>query len=744
MPDNSLIITRLALVVPLNRLFDYSVPAGMSTPTPGCRVEVRFAGRKKIGWVVEISDSTDVPKGKLLGLENIIDTQPPWNPALWQLMIWCWAYYHHPPGEILATALPPLLRGPSPAVAPLSESWRLTGVGLAQDQEKLLKRAPRQTALLQAFAQPASAASLAVHFENSDWRSVLRKLIAKGWLEECPAAAAVNLEAKDGPQLNSEQQQAVTGISLNLGHYATHLLYGVTGSGKTEVYLQLAKQVLKRKQQVLFLVPEIGLVPQLQRRVRQRLGLEPALVHSAQSDGERYRAWYRASSGEARVVIGTRSALFSALPELGLIVVDEEHDNAYKQQDHWRYHARDVAVKRASLENCPLVLGSATPALESLANAETGRYQLFRLNQRVNQRKMPDWQLLEMREQAVVDGLLPETLELLADNVERGLQSLVFLNRRGYAPVLMCRWCGWQADCDRCDSPMTWHHRANHLACHRCDSRRPVPQRCPACDSLDLHPLGEGTERVADYLQTQFPQTPVIRFDRDSTRRKNAAADILTTVGKGEACILVGTQMLAKGHHLPRVSLAVILNIDQSLFSTDFRAIEKLAQLLTQVSGRAGRGDEPGRVVLQTYHPQHAQLQQLISGGYFSLAETMLRERAEAGLPPYSYQAILRAESNQQGELTRALSQLTTYAESLAAQLNEDSQGLSGAEQLLVLGPMPALQARRAGRHRMILLFQSHRRPLLHWLVKQISVGLERLPGSRKIRWAIDIDPQDQ
>lgn len=744
MLENSCTIARLALVVPLNRLFDYSIPTGMPTPAPGCRVEVKFSGRKKVGWVVEISDSTDVPENKLLGLGNVIDEQPPWNPALWQLMIWCWTYYHHPPGEILATALPPLLRGPSPVVVPLSESWRITSSGQTQDQEKLRKRAPRQAALMQALAKPASAVSLGAHFENSDWRSILRKLLAKGWLEECPPAAAVGLVVQQGPVLNNEQQQALTTISPSLGGYATHLLYGVTGSGKTEVYLQLARQVLKQNQQVLFLVPEIGLVPQLVRRVQQRLGVDPVLVHSAQSDGERYRAWYRASSGEARVVIGTRSALFTSLPELGLIVVDEEHDSAYKQQDHWRYHARDVAVKRASLENCTLVLGSATPALESLANAAAGRYQLSRLDHRANQRKMPDWQLLEMREQAVEDGLLPETLQLLADNVERGLQSLVFLNRRGYAPVLMCRWCGWQADCDRCDSPMTWHHRANHLACHRCDSRRPVPQRCPACDSLDLHPLGEGTERVADYLQAQFPQTPVIRFDRDSTRRKHAAADILTTVGKGEACILVGTQMLAKGHHLPRVSLAVILNIDQSLFSTDFRAIEKLAQLLTQVAGRAGRGDEPGRVVLQTYHPQHAQLQQLISAGYLSLAEIMLQERTQAGLPPYSYQAILRAESNQQGELTSALSRLATKAESLAGHLEVDSQGRKGKEQVLVLGPMPALQARRAGRYRMILLFQSHRRSLLHWLIKQIAVELERLPGTRKIRWAIDIDPQDQ
>jgi len=743
-PDNSFTIARLAIVVPLNRLFDYSVPAGMSIPAPGCRVEVKFAGRKKVGWVVEISDSTDVPEGKLLSLEKIIDNQAPWNPALWRLMIWCWTYYHHPPGEILATALPPLLRGSSPIVAPLSESWQITNAGLAQDQQKLLKRAPRQAALLQALAQPASATNLSTHFENSDWRSVLRNLIAKDWLEECPAAVAVNLVAQQGPQLNTEQQQALTSISQSLDRFATHLLYGVTGSGKTEVYLQLAKLVLKQNQQVLFLVPEIGLVPQLVRRVQQRLGLEPVLVHSAQSDGERYRAWYRASSGEARVVIGTRSALFTGLPELGLIVVDEEHDSAYKQQDHWRYHARDVAVKRASLENCTLVLGSATPALESLANVAAGRYHLSRLDSRVNQRKMPDWQLLEMREQAVKDGLLPETLQMLADNVERGLQSLVFLNRRGYAPVLMCRWCGWQADCNRCDSPMTWHQRANHLACHRCDSRHQVPQRCPACDSLDLQPLGEGTERVADYLQAQFPQTPVIRFDRDSTRRKHAAADILATVGEGKACILVGTQMLAKGHHLPRVSLAVILNIDQSLFSTDFRAIEKLAQLLTQVAGRAGRGDEPGRVVLQTYHPQHAQLQQLITGGYLNLAKTMLKERSQAGLPPYSHQAILRAESNHQGELISAISQLAETAELLTGHLEVDSQGRKGSEQVLVLGPMPALQARRAGRHRMILLFQSHRRPLLHWLVKQVATELERLPGSRKIRWAIDIDPQEQ
>ncbi|MBE9547973.1 MAG: primosomal protein N' [Proteobacteria bacterium] len=734
MPDKSRTIARLALAVPLNRLFDYSIPAGMQAPEPGCRVQVKFAGRKKVGWVVAISNSTEVPETKLLAIESIIDERSLWNPALWELMTWCRSYYHHPVGEILATALPPALRGSMAATAPASESWRLTATGGQQDLEKLLKRAPRQAALLQALAVPATAESLSAYFEGSDWRAVLRNLSAKGWLEACLVAEASNLTGQKGPQLNSEQEQALAGISETLGHYSTHLLYGVTGSGKTEVYLQLALEVLKRGRQVLFLVPEIGLVPQLLRRVRQRLGQEPVLVHSSQSDGERYRAWYRAASGEARVVIGTRSALFTTLPELGLIVVDEEHDSAYKQQDHWRYQARDIAVKRASLENCTLVLGSATPALESLENAASGRYQLSRLETRANRQKMPDWQLLEMRQQAVEDGLLPETLKLLADNVERGLQSLVFLNRRGYAPVLMCRWCGWQADCDRCDSPMTWHQRANHLACHRCDSRRPVPQRCPDCDSLDLRPLGEGTERVADYLQAQFPQTPIIRFDRDTTRRKNAAADILAQVGEGKACILVGTQMLAKGHHLPRVSLAVILNIDQSLFSTDFRAIEKLAQLLTQVAGRSGRGEDKGLVVLQTYHPQHAQLQQLISSGYLSLADTLLEERRQAGLPPYSYQAIVRAESSHQGELVQALSRLAGNAEAIMDGCVTNIQ---------VLGPMPALQARRAGRYRMNLLFQADTRALLHWLVGQVAADIGHLPGTRKIRWAIDIDPQE-
>ncbi len=742
MVDKSKSIVRVALAVPLNRLFDYSVPITMQVPEPGCRVQIKFAGRNKIGWVVEISDATEVPVNKLLSVAAVIDKKPLWNSALWALLLWCRSYYHHPLGEILATALPPALRGSTAVQAPVNESWRITDSGLQQDLTGLHKRAPRQAALLEALTEPATAEILSSQFKHSDWRVILRKLVKKGWLEDCPLADAENKPREQGPGLNSEQQQALATITPTLGHYSTHLLYGVTGSGKTEVYLQLALKTLELNQQVLFLVPEIGLVPQLVRRVQQRLGINPVLVHSSQSDGQRYRSWYRAASGEARVVIGTRSALFTSLPELGLIIIDEEHDSAYKQQDHWRYNARDVAVKRASLENCTLVLGSATPALESLANAAAGRYQLSRLENRVNQKPMPDWHFLEMRQQAVKAGLLPETLQLLADNIERGLQSLVFLNRRGYAPVLMCGWCGWQANCERCDSPMTWHQQANHLACHRCDSRRPIPQRCPACDSLDLKPLGEGTERVAEYLQAQFPQTPIIRFDRDTTRRKNAAADILAGVKKGNACILVGTQMLAKGHHLPRVSLAVILNIDQSLFSTDFRAIEKLAQLLTQVAGRSGRGQEKGLVALQTYHPQHTQLQQLISNGYYNLAENLLEERQQAGLPPYSYQVILRAESSDQKELTQSLSVLAASTESIARSLSAVIDTTID-EQLQVLGPMPALQARRAGRYRMSLLFQANRRAQLHWLIKQLPAEIERLPSARKIRWVVDVDPQE-
>ncbi len=734
MSDKSLTIIKVALAVPLNQLFDYYLPVDMATPQPGCRVEVCFSGRSKIGWVVAQANSSKVAPAKLLPIIAVIDERPLWSASLWQLLKWCWSYYHHPPGEVLATALPPLLRGFKAALAPETQAWRLTQAGASEDLEKLSKRAPKQAALIAALSKPASAEHLAEHFAGASWRPTLRSLEKKAWVEACSSAIVEAAAPISGPSLSSEQERAVVEIGQSLDKYACHLLYGVTGSGKTEVYLQLAVQTLAAGKQVLMLVPEIGLVPQLARRVQQRLGLEPVLVHSAQSPGQRYRAWYRASTGDAKVVIGTRSGLFTQMPKLGLVIVDEEHDSAYKQQDHWRYSARDVAVKRANLENCPVVLGSATPSLESLQNVATGRYQFSQLQQRVNQQVMPAWQLLEMRQQSVTEGLLPETMELISAALENQQQVLVFLNRRGYAPVIMCHWCGWQADCERCDIPMTWHRRANHLDCHRCDARKRVPKKCPSCDSLDLRPLGEGTERVAEFLQQQFPQTPVIRFDRDTTRRKNAAADILTGVREGKPCILVGTQMLAKGHHLPKVSLAVILNIDQSLFSTDFRAIEKLSQLLTQVAGRSGRGQEKGLVVLQTYHPRHAQLVQLLDAGYLSLAKSMLAERRQAELPPYSYQAMLRAESLDPVALNTALTELASQASKLAK---------AQASQLEVYGPMPAIQARRAGKQRMVLLLQSISRKELDACLRILLPGLPALSGGRKVQWAIDISPQE-
>ncbi len=735
MPDKNPTILKVAIVVPLNQLFDYSVPAGMETPQIACRVMVRFSGCKKIAWVVKIGDSTKVPQNKLLAISSVIDKQPLWPPELWQLLKWCWTYYHHPPGEVLSTALPPLLRTSEAVNPPVTEAWKLTELGAVQIPEELHKRAPKQAALIAALAQPANAEHLNEHFQGSSWRPVLRNLLKKGWLDACSSAAAENLTPVPGPSLTTEQTTAISQIEKTLAGFTCSLLYGVTGSGKTEVYLQLAAKVLAAGKQVLFLVPEIGLVPQLSRRVQQRLGLKAALVHSAQSAGERYRAWYQASIGEAKVVIGTRSALFTPTPNLGLIIVDEEHDSAYKQQDHWRYSARDVAVKRASLENCPLILGSATPSLESLQNADTGRYQFPQLLARANNQPIPGWHVLEMRQQSVSEGLLPETLDLISKALANDQQVLVFLNRRGFAPVLMCHWCGWQADCERCDAPMTWHQRANHLDCHRCGVRHRVPVRCPACDSLDLRPLGEGTERIAEYLQQQFPQTPVIRFDRDTTRRKNSAADILESVREGKSSILVGTQMLAKGHHLPRVSLAVILNIDQSLFSTDFRAMEKLSQLLTQVAGRSGRGEQEGMVVLQTYHPQQAQLVQLLEQGYLPLARSMLVERQQAGLPPYSYQAMLRAECLDNSVLNRALNELARQASLLLKE---------SASQVEVYGPMPAIQARRAGRHRQVLLLQSSSRKELDSLLRILLPKLSGLPASHKVSWALDISPQEQ
>ena len=587
-------------------------------------------------------------------------------------------------------------------------------------------RAPAQWALLDAMrAGPASASTLSGVAKA--WTRVMARLQQQGWAEET-REPPVKMKPVPGPQLTAEQEQVTQQFCAAESGFQCHLLDGVTGSGKTEVYLQLLEKVLTAGKQALVLVPEIGLAPQLVRRFHQRLGFEPALYHSGLTGHARLQAWEAARIGHARLIIGTRSALFIPMCEPGLIILDEEHDASFKQQDGFRYSARDVAVKRAASLDIPVVLGSATPSLESLSNALAQRYHWHRLRHRATGAAVPAWRVLDLRQQTVEQGLARTSREAIGKVLQRGEQVLVFLNRRGYAPVLLCHECGWHAACGRCDANLTWHRASARLCCHQGGATQPVPALCPDCRADAVQSAGQGTEQLESTLSRDFPDVPLLRFDRDQTRGKGEFERLYERARVGEPCVLVGTQMLAKGHHLPKITLVVIVNLDQALYSADFRALERMGQLMVQVAGRAGREERAGEVILQTHHPDHPDLDLLMRHGYEAFAMRLLEERQMAALPPVSYQAMLRADAHDKKEVETFLSQ---------------ARGVFPHGKASIFGPVPALMERRRGRIHWYLLAQSGSRSGLHTQVDRWLPQIRSLPSARRVRWVLDMDPQE-
>ncbi|MDR2013711.1 MAG: primosomal protein N', partial [Rhodanobacter sp.] len=497
---------------------------------------------------------------------------------------------------------------------------------------------------------------------------------------------------------------------------------------KTEVYLDIIRDCLARGRQALVLVPEITLTPQTLRRFRERLGVDVAALHSGLGDGERARAWLAAARGEAEVILGTRSALLVPLPRAGVIVVDEEHDGSYKQQEGFRYHARDLAIVRAKALDVPVVLGSATPSLESLANVEASRYRLLRLEHRAGVSRPPAMQIVDLRRQRLHQGLAATTLEAIRACLARGEQVLIFKNRRGYAPVLFCYDCTWSAQCPHCDRALTLHRAAARLRCHYCGLEQEIPHACPACSGLSLHPLGEGTERLEEALAVHFPDTPIVRVDRDTTRGRRLRDALLDHLPTSGARILVGTQMLAKGHDLPHLTLVVVVGVDEGLHSVDFRASERLGQLVVQVAGRAGRAEHPGRVMLQTHDPAHPLLHTLLDNGYRALAAQLLKDRRAAGLPPFAHFALLRADAPRKETLDAFLAQATQAA---------------GDPHIIAHGPLAAPMPRRAGAFRGQVLVETGERSALQSFLPDWLERVRALPGERHVRWSIDVDPVD-
>ena len=697
------------------------------------RLKVPFGRSSKIGVLIKHVSDSEVSADRLRAAEGLLDRQSLLSESHLAFLQWTAGYYHHPVGDVVSAALPLRLRKQTTAL-PLAE--KIYRVCIPPDEAlAAVSRAPRQRSLLQALLDAPGR-----QVRDSDLRAAyegvsepLRRLCEKGLIEavEGEPEAVPFAPVTAGHALNGEQQQAVAAVNAKLGGFGAFLLEGVTGSGKTEVYLQLAVTVLEHGKSVIILVPEISLTPQLQRRFAERLGGTVSVLHSGMGEAERERAWQRARLGLSRVVLGTRSLVLNPVADLGLIVVDEEHDTSFKQQEGFRYSARDLAVVRAQRAACPVVLGSATPSLESLRNVQTGRYLHLQLTARAGGARPPRIDLLDIRDQPLQSGLSEPMLKELARTLQAGEQAMVFLNRRGFAPVLACYSCGWVSDCPRCDAHQTLHRSSNLLWCHHCGSQRRLPQVCPACGEADLHPLGQGTEQIESFLAGRFPHVPLIRVDRDATARKGSLDKLLAQVHESEAALLVGTQMLAKGHHFPRVTLVGVMDADGGLFSADFRATERMAQLLTQVAGRAGRGDRPGRVLIQTRYPEHPLLQTLVTQGYDAFAKVALSERAEADFPPFTYQALLRAEANRSEPPVTFLQQVADWIDAL-----------NGTE-VELWGPVPAPMARRVGRFRAHLLIQARAREQLHPVLSQLQQHLADWKEARKVRWSLDVDPAD-
>ena len=745
MPDNR--YYRIAVASPVRRLFDY-LPASAVTRElrPGTRVVVPYGKRKLVGIVVDILTHTEVNDAQLKAIDQVLDQELPDDEALLptdllNLGLWAADYYQHPVGDALTGILPTLLRKGKHLPKPAPTHWQLSthAKGLP---ETALSKAKRQQQALALLRERGSISTTDFKTQGIS-RSILNTLLDKGLIEQLTpelttsplttadtSASSDALLAEASLVLNPEQATVLESIELH--GYHPYLLHGDTGSGKTEVYMQAIEKVLRYGRQALVLIPEISLTPQTLGRFERRFNCTIAVLHSGLTELERCTAWNQARTGAAAIVIGTRSAVFVPLRTPGIIIVDEEHDTSFKQQDGFRYSARDVAVMRANRSNIPLVLGSATPSLESLHNCQRQRYTQLRLSQRPGSAVAPRWQKVDLRDCQLSNGFSATAIRAIKDALVAKEQVLVFLNRRGYAPALICHHCGWNALCRHCDTRLTSHLSRARMICHHCEYQQAIPHTCPDCQSQELIFLGQGTEQSESTLESLFPDTPIIRMDRDTTRTKHAVRDIVAEVNKGEACILIGTQMLAKGHHFPRVTLAVILNADDGLCSTDFRGAERMGQLLTQVAGRAGRGDHPGTVLLQSHHCDHPLITLLSEQGYSAFARQLLADRAIAQMPPFCTLALLRAEAEN-----------PEHAETFLRQARQLCEQLSGTTPVYCLGPLPAPLEKRAGRYRYQLTLKAEQRRHLQHVLQQLSVLLEREKLARKVRWSIDMDPQE-
>jgi primosomal protein N' (replication factor Y) len=720
-------IVRVALDIPLAMLFDYFLPENM-TALIGQRIVVPFGRKQVVAVVMEIAHGSEMATERIKEVVQVLDDVPPLSAELLKLLRFCSDYYHHPVGMTVMSALPTRLRSPLPVALKQVLTYTLSASGHTLDLAEWPKRKAVQLRVLTALQQDGHTAAQ-LKALSATAPAALKQLIEAGWVEATAAESAPQkFTFNEQHQLTAQQQAAVDAVH-QAAAYRCFLLHGVTGSGKTEVYVHLIQQVLQRGGQVLLLVPEITLTPQLEGYFRNRFpDTELVSLHSGLNEGERTQNWLLAESGRARIVLGTRLAVFTPLPQLALIIVDEEHDASFKQQDGLRYSARDVAIFRANGCGVPIVLGSATPSLESYYNALNGRYTLLKLSERASQQaQLPSVRCINTANAILPEGISNGVLAALYERLQRGEQSLVFINRRGYAPVLMCTACGWLSDCPHCAGKMVLHLKDRRLRCHHCGQQSKVPQACPGCGNVDLQPVGVGTQRIETALQTHFAEARILRVDRDSTRNKGSWNAMRKQIQDEAVDILVGTQMLAKGHDFHNLTLVCVLNPDSALYSGDFRASEKLFAQLAQVAGRAGRGDKAGEVLVQTAFPDHPLFHALRAHDYDAWAAVLLNEREQAGFPPFCYQALLRAEGKIETEVYVFMQQAREAATGLQLEVE-------------IYGVVPAAMPRRANHVRVQLLVQGATRKQLQQFLFGWMPLLREIPA-KKLRWSVDVDP---
>ncbi len=730
----SQIIYEIAVPTPLYRSFDYLPMENGSTAEVGSRVKVSFANRVLVGVVIAIKDTSDFAISKLKPISEVLDPKSLLTDETLRLAQWAIKYYQSYPGEILSLCFPTALRKGKEATKKTDMVW------VKKDVEQDFGRAKRQQEIYELIAASESGLLVSQLPEPKKDVAIIRQLAKRGAIKKQPLEENISpistKQIQDDLQLNSEQQDAYNSICEDLESYKTHLIFGITGSGKTEVFIQAIRKILQQGKQALILVPEIGLTPQLVKRFTDRFNEKIVTLHSEMSETEKLNSWLAVKSGNAKIMIGTRSALFTPFTNLGLIIIDEEHDLSFKQQDGIRYSARDMAVARAHMRNIPIVLCSATPSLESLHNANHGRYNLLPLTQRAGKAEPPKFSIIDIRNQKLQAGMAHRFILKIKQHVEAGGQVIIFLNRRGYAPVVMCHSCGWMAKCDHCDVRLTLYQSENVLRCQHCGYTVRTPVQCPDCGEKEIMPVGKGTERIEEALKAIFPQTTIARIDRDTTSRKGSFAKLMQDANDGKIQILLGTQMLAKGHHLPNITLTAVVDIDSGLFSADFRSTEKLAQLVTQVAGRSGRGDKAGEVVLQTHHPDNPTLHKILFSGYSEFSKLELKQRQETRLPPYTCMAVIRADAMSKAIPNQFLDSLVEYIDTNRNKLDSDNL-------LEVMGPIPSSVHRRNRHYHANLFLQSPNRSLLQKVLEEATSIASSSKLGKKVRWHIDMDPQE-